>query len=179
MLKTGQKILVWKNPKPGGTRLCRPVKLKFVKETPQVILAEKSQLEQCFASVPDLKVDIGEEEPIIIKFRAKDFMYTMVDGRVVNVFSNSSNSSCRLCKAPPSRLNDIDYLLSLKVEKEWQKYGICPMHGRIRAVDLVLAVAYRDFEGHRKNMVPTLAHRRRGWQRGRQISKLASIGLWD
>ena len=110
VLKTGQKILVWKNPKPGGTRLCRPVKLKFVKETPQVILAEKSRLEQCFASVPDLKVDIGEEEPITIKFRAKDFMYTMVDGRVVNVFSNSSNSSCRLCKAPPSRLNDIDYL---------------------------------------------------------------------
>ena len=77
----------------------------------------------------------------------------MLDGKVINVLTGSSDSSCRFCQAKPKKLNEIDYLLSLEVSEDCKKYGICPMHARIRFVDLVLNVSYRDEEPNRVKFV--------------------------
>ena len=97
-----------------------------------------------------VNVNLDEDTQITIKFRKKDFLYCMVDGKVCNVVTDTvSNATCRFCKAKPSKLNDIDDLLKLHSDPNAVKYGICPMHARIRFLDLILAVSYRDEEGLR------------------------------
>ena len=149
----GQKTLVWKNPKPSSSRFCRPLRMQFRKETQEITKAEKTRLEECFKNVPDLTIDVEEDTQILIKFKEKNFHYTMLDGKVINVLTGSSDSSCRFCQAKPKKLNEIDYLLSLEVSEDCKKYGICPMHARIRFVDLVLNVSYRDEEPNRVKFV--------------------------
>ena len=147
----GQLVLGWKNPKQSSTRFCRPVKFQFVCESKDVTLQEIKRLKVCFQNVPDLSVEIDElRVPIKIKFQQSNFYYTMIDGKVANVLTEtSSNAVCRFCKSTPKIMNDIENVVLRTIHKEALEFGISPMHARIRCLDLVLHVSYRDINGLR------------------------------
>ena len=74
----------------------------------------------------------------------------MIDGKVANVLTDtSSNAVCRVCKAAPSTMNKIPDLLTRAVQKDTLRYGLSPMHCRIRALEWILHVSYRDVENVR------------------------------
>ena len=148
--KNRQKILIWKNPKPSSTRYCRPVKIHFTKETKKVAEEENNRLEDCFHNVPDFNINFTDNLSIPVKFSKKTFSYTMLDGKVINNLTNTkSHSTCRICKATTSQLNNIHHLLSREIDRDALSYSLCPMHSRIRFLDLVLNVSYRDEDGLR------------------------------
>ena len=153
VLKSKQKRLIWKNPKPASTRFCRPFKMIFEKEKSDIVLREAELIENMIKSIPDLSVDFGEKSFTVI-FRKNDIRYSMIDGKVANLLTETaSNSTCRVCGATPKLLNNIPELVKLQIYTEALKYGFSPMHARIRFCDLVLHVSYKNKAGIRKYAV--------------------------
>ena len=100
----------------------------FKKETAELTKEECDRIESSFSTIPNMTLKIHEEREITFEFQSKDFLYTMLDGKVTNVLSNvKSNSSCRFCKAAGKDMNDIEKLLQYPVYTEWFKYGLCPL----------------------------------------------------
>ena len=148
----GRTFLIWNNPSPGSTKFCRPIQFEFCLETKEKIVAERELLEKCFKNIPPLELCLhgqyGNEVHVVITCKPEDFSYTMIDGKVANAITGTpSNMTCRACKAKPSEMNNIDMLLNREINEEVFKYGFSPMHARIRALEWVLHLAYKNIDG--------------------------------
>lgn len=96
------KISFWRNPVPSSPRFCRPLKIKYAKETPELIQNECIEVENQIEKLNQLSLKLNYEKidksvEILIKF---DLSLTMIDGKAVNSVSNNSSSrTCNICKA--------------------------------------------------------------------------------
>jgi len=50
---TDTNSLFWENPRPSSTRLCRPVRFTFVKETPEIIRGEVNRMKSEISNLKD------------------------------------------------------------------------------------------------------------------------------
>lgn len=73
--KDGSNEVVWTNPKPSSSRLCRPIKLLWKKETIDTIKKEEKNTSEQIAQLKDFVCN-----NIIITYKLQ---MTMVDGKVV------------------------------------------------------------------------------------------------
>ena len=66
-----------------------------------------------------------------------------MDGKIVSFLSNVAAQTCNVCGSTPSRMNDINYVLSRPVDQEAFKYFIPILHAWIRCLEYSSNVAYR------------------------------------
>lgn len=111
--------LIWKNPHASSTRLCRALKFELVKETPEVIMLQKRNVEDQIKELHDSEINIG---PNVIK--VKHILYfTMLDGKVVQAITGTPNASnCVACGAKPSEMNNLSKVTTRLASQE---AGVC------------------------------------------------------
>jgi len=128
-----QRIL-WQNPTPSSPRYCRPIRLRFVKETTDITNEEidyiKSQIESLSST------EIGD-----LKVKHK-MLFTMVDGKVCNAATHTKSTlRCYICGATSSEFNKLSKTKPSKQEN--LSFGLSLLHARIRFLESILHVAYK------------------------------------
>lgn len=80
-----EKIILWQNPRTSSTRYCRPIRIQYLKETPEIIKEEFLYIEQQISMLQPTKILIQNNEILISHI----LMKTMVDGKVCNSISSN------------------------------------------------------------------------------------------
>jgi len=133
-------IIVWKNPRPSSPRFCRPIRLQFMHENVESTVKEVN--------------DINEQIKLLVPFTAQihgmsisvtfNMAFTMIDGKVCNSVSGTTSSQrCFLCGATSKDFNNIDYVLTKKVNEENFKFGMSTLHAWIRFFECCLHLSYK------------------------------------
>lgn len=131
--------VVWQNPKPSSTKLCRPLKFDFVKESKEKILLEIESIKKEIEKLRPSEVEVSGK-----KFRVKhNLLCTMVDGKVCQALTDTSSSNCTICKATPKEMNDLEKVKERVVNISAYQYGLQTLHAWIRFMECVLHVSYR------------------------------------
>ncbi|XP_066967697.1 uncharacterized protein [Macrobrachium rosenbergii] len=137
-------IVIWTNPRPSSTRLCRPIKLLFKKETTELIKVEAGLLEKEVDALTDSSIRLYD-----LNFRVSHKMFfSMIDGKVMQVIGNIKSSQvCVICQAKPTEMNDLNRVQNREINHEMLKYGLSPLHAYIRFYECILLISYRlDFK---------------------------------
>lgn len=98
--------VVWTNPNPFSTRYCRPIKFEFVHENTEITKKEYERMHNEITNL--LPTKFGN---VIINY---EMLFTMIDGKVCVALSAIalSYSTCYLCGAKPSEMNNINKVFS-------------------------------------------------------------------
>lgn len=123
-LRNDPDRILWMNRMPSSTRLCRPIRIQFKKETVALSLHEKEFLDaQIESLIPSL----------ISNFRIHHTMIcSMIDGKVCSALTGISSQKCCVCQASPKQFNNIGAMQSRSVNKATFEFGLSPLHARIR-----------------------------------------------
>lgn len=139
-LSLGDEV-IWRNLKPSSTRLCRPIRIRYVKETAEVSCGERQHVEDQIQQLQPAAVNTSSGAAISVKY---DMRLTMLDGRAVNALTETRcSASCPVCGARPSQMNDLSAVRNLQARQEALDLGLSPLHARIRFFECVLHIAYR------------------------------------
>ncbi|XP_050298635.1 uncharacterized protein LOC126737681 [Anthonomus grandis grandis] len=124
--------ILWQNPTPSSPRYCRPIRLRFIKETADVTREEISYIKDASKNLNKTKVQMKENT----------MMLTMVDGKVCNsVTSTSSTMRCYICGLTSKDFNCIQKKGTVNVETF--EFGLSILHAQIRFFEAVLHLAYK------------------------------------
>lgn len=135
-LVTEENIVVWENPSPSSTRYCRPIKFQFIKESSVTVKNEVTEME---TEIQNLVVTTADNSVLI----RHDLLMTMIDGKIRTIISDTpSSSTCPICLAKPSELNELDRVTKKPVREDIYKYGFSSLHMWIRCMEYLLHVAY-------------------------------------
>lgn len=135
----GEKIL-WQNPRPASTRYCRPLKIEFVKESTDVSILEKNQMDEQIRNLQESSMLI-EEKYLHVNH---NLIFAMVDGKVCNALTGTtSTQKCYICGATSKHFNRIDEMIERKIKTENLEFGLSVLHGWIRMFECLLHVAYK------------------------------------
>lgn len=133
-------LVVWENPQPSSTKLCRPIKFDFIKETPETTNQQYKKVQDQMDKLNHSIVAVNDE---VLTIRHK-FFCTMIDGKTVNYLtSNPSHANCHICLAKPSEMNNYESLKEKESDARYYKFGISPLHCWIRFLECLLHISYR------------------------------------
>lgn len=136
----------WRNPAPSSTRFCRPIRIKFEKETTELIQSERDDIEKQLKAINKSVVrllcnDLQMPIEVRIKF---ELCLTMIDGKVVNAISNNPcPRMCNICQATPKQMNDKQAIARLEPNQNALKFGLSALHAYIRCFECILHISYR------------------------------------
>ncbi|GBN65799.1 hypothetical protein AVEN_274814-2-1, partial [Araneus ventricosus] len=83
-----KKKTIWQNPTPSSTRFCRPIRIRFVHETPDIINEEIRYIEDQINMLN--KTELPTEGGVLkIKLTV---LLTMVDGKVYNAATGTTST---------------------------------------------------------------------------------------
>ncbi|XP_050295677.1 uncharacterized protein LOC126735653 [Anthonomus grandis grandis] len=134
------KVVIWQNPRTSSTRYCRPIRMKFVKETTKLTKQEVSHIENQIASLAASKIEVNENE-VCVKHKT---LFTMIDGKISNAVSeNSSTQICYLCGLSSKDFNNIDLASTKDIDKSKFRFGLSSLHAWIRFFESLLHLAYK------------------------------------
>lgn len=124
------------NQNPSSTRLCRPIKFEFVHENTEVSKNEYKRMQIEITNLTPKRF-----ENVTVNY---EMLFTMIDGKVCTALSDIalSCSTCYLCRAKPSEMNDIDRIISKNIDVNACNFGISRLHTRIRCMEFLLHVSY-------------------------------------
>lgn len=137
---------IWTNPKPNSSLWCRLIRYKYVKETEEVIRAEKAYLEKEFSKINDkrLQIKINDSKYVYVILEVD---YTMIDGKVANVLTGcSSSKSCNIGKLGPTDFNNLEKVMSTLnggVDEQHYCLWLSTLHTWIRALEWMLHLSYK------------------------------------
>lgn len=128
------KKIVWQNPTPSSPRYCRPIRLRFIKESNDITNQEISHIKSKInALIPTKYEDTSIEHKML---------FTMVDGKVCNAATHTKYSmKCYICNATSKEFNDLNK--KRETIKGNLKFGLSLLHARIRFFESMLHVAYK------------------------------------
>lgn len=93
---------------PASTIYCRPIKIKFTKESSDVSKAEKNQIDGQIRNLHPTEIHHLNR----IKHIRHKLVFSMVDGKVCNAISKTiSSQKCYLCDATYKMFNNIDGII--------------------------------------------------------------------
>lgn len=93
VIENESESIVWENPVPNSTRLCRPVRLKYEKETKEAIVAEHNRMQKLIENLQVLNTVIEDN---ILRIQPK-LVLTMVDTKIINTLEdNKATTKCFL-----------------------------------------------------------------------------------
>ncbi|CAG9773299.1 unnamed protein product [Ceutorhynchus assimilis] len=129
--------ILWQNNRTSSTRFCRPVKLIFEKETPELT----KQV------VTNIKQQIAEIEPTNIqKYQIQiyhTFKMTMIDGKLFSAVSESSTQTSVIRSATPKVMNNLESILDLTPNETLYDCGISTLYAWIRCLECCLHISYK------------------------------------
>lgn len=133
-------VIIWQNPRTNSTRFCRPIKLQFVKETPEVISSEFANMDRQIANLTPTKIELCGRTYIV----KHNLLKTMIDGKICNALSsNKSTQRCYICKATTSEFHKILDLEPRSYDPQTLDFDISPLHAYIRFFECLLHIAYK------------------------------------
>ena len=134
----GQSKIVWQNPTPSSPRFCRPIRIRFVKETKAITKEEIEYIELQIKNLNGTKLT-KSYGTIEVKHIA---ILTMVDGKVCNAATDTSSTmKCFICEETSKTFNDLKPESNVKVEN--LRFGLSILHARIRLFETLLQIAYK------------------------------------
>lgn len=130
---------VWQNPAPSSVRFCRPISIELCKETPaktkEVVENIETQIKLLSPSII-----VKNEQQVEVKH---ELFLTMIDGKIAQVLTNTpSCSTCTICKATPTQMNDLKRVAARPVNENAFKYGLSTLHAWIRCMEMILHISY-------------------------------------
>lgn len=152
---------LWMNPAPSSVRFVRPIKLVYEKESKELVLRTKA----------DLQNQIEEAQNILFSPRVgisitltNKFYLTVIDGKVLSfIVDVASFQRCPVCEASSKDMNNIENLHNGKFAPKANRliYGISYLHLWIRLFELLLHVAYKKkIQKHRSGNTPDVKTRK-------------------
>lgn len=92
----------WKNMKPSSTRLCRPVRLEFKRETTAIVLQTANEINQEIENLQPTIIFDAEGNSVEI---SHELICSMLDGKLCHVLTETSSSqTCEISGATPSKM---------------------------------------------------------------------------
>ncbi|KAL4712693.1 hypothetical protein ACJJTC_007990 [Scirpophaga incertulas] len=135
LIYRSEKKILWQNPTPSSPRYCRPIRIRFVKETTDVTNEEINYIQLQISALSSTNINDTS-----IKHK---MLFTMVDGKVCNAATHTkSTMRCYICDATVSEFNDLSKERPCK--KENFSFGLSLLHARIRFFESILHVAYSN-----------------------------------
>lgn len=132
--------IIWTNPLPSSTKLCRPIKFKFMKETTENSIKEYKIIEEQIRKLNDSLI-VCNNKNIYVTHKLYS---TMVDGKMIDdLTGNKSHSSCYICSATTSEMNNFDKLKTKELNEANYAFGITSLHCWIRFMECVLHISYK------------------------------------
>lgn len=133
-----KKKVVWQNPTPSSSRYCRPIRIRFIKESINITNSEINYIENALNSLQNTAFEQGGI-PLSIKHV---MTLTMVDAKVCNAAtSTSSTMRCYICGATSKQFNDLNTRNT--VDTDALEFGLSVLHARIRFLESILHLAYK------------------------------------
>lgn len=132
-------LVIWKNPHPSSTKYCRPIRFDFMKEDRMTTNQLFDEMQTEIADLDMSSVDSNGNEVII----DHKFFSTMVDGKVVNNLTDTSDSNCNICDAKPTEMNNHELLKTKYCNKDNYCFGLSTLHCWIRFLVALLHIAYK------------------------------------
>lgn len=132
---TNGSDIIWMNEYPSSTRYCRPIRFHFTHENAEICKKEYERMEHEINNLISTKCG-----NVTVNY---DMLFTMIDGKVCTILSNvPSSSSCYLCGAKPTEMNNIDKVVMRDVDEKTYNFGISSLHAKIRCMEFLLHVSY-------------------------------------
>ena len=138
-LRINQSV-VWENMTPSSTRLCRPIGIKYARETAELSRAERQHIE----------AEINRLQPTILTTPSgnrveirHNLHLTMIDGKVIGALAETGSATCNVCGATPNAMNDLSVVTSRQVRSEILQFGLSTLHAWIRVFECVLHISYK------------------------------------
>lgn len=132
------KRIIWQNPVPSSPRYCRPIRIRFIRETKDVTNEEIEYVEN------QVKTLRRSEVPVLTNiFHIRHIMVpTMVDAKVCNAATDTSSTMrCYICGDTSKNFNNLTH--NKEVNPEALKFGLSILHARIRFFEFLLHLAYK------------------------------------
>lgn len=126
--------IVWENEQLLSTRLCRPIKFQFVKES-TVIKQEKERIDTQIKNL--LPTTLNEK--LVVNHK---LVFTMIDGKICSL-SEVSSACCYICDATPKEMNNLKSVSTKTANKEHFKFGLSTLHCWIRCFEFFLHLSYK------------------------------------
>lgn len=134
---TNDKV-VWQNPTPSSSRYCRPIRLRFIKETSDVTKEEINYIENAAKNLEKTEVQLGNKTCVV----SHCMMLTMIDGKVCNAATDTkSTMRCYICGLTSKDFNSLQKKGT--VNSEALNFGLSTLHARIRFFESMLHLAYK------------------------------------
>lgn len=143
-LITSAGVVLWNNPTSQSSRFCRPIALKWLKETPECILMQKKAIQDQIDQLDALHITLRHVYSIRIHF---SMHLTLIDGKVLNAITNTKSSqACPICHAKPTQFNELSNRTSgnFLPDPNSLQHGLSPLHARIRLLECCLHISYRS-----------------------------------
>ena len=132
------KKIIWQNPTPSSPRYCRPIRIRFVKESTDTTNDEISYIRN---QIDSLENNLFTREGLSASVK-HSMAFTMVDGKVCNAATQTkSTMRCYICGATSKLFNDLT--IKKDVNDEALSFGLSILHARIRLFESILHLSYK------------------------------------
>lgn len=126
---------VWMNKLPSSSLLCRPIRIQYIKETPDVLREEKQYFLDQINELENITLEVNG---IIVSLSLK-MEITMLDGKAINALMNTNSTrSCNVCGAKPNEMTHVK-----PADMSSFMYGISGLHSWIRFFEFILHLGYK------------------------------------
>lgn len=136
-LKCGKKI-VWQNPTPSSPRYCRPIRIRFAKESTDLT---NEEIDYILSKIENRENSqfINDDLSANVKHTLR---LTMVDAKVCNAATQTSSTMrCYICGATSKQFNNLN--VKMPVDTDALEFGLSILHARIRFLESVLHLSYK------------------------------------
>lgn len=142
-ITTDSNIIIWNNKYSQSPRSCRPISLQYSKESRDLVLETKANIERQIENLQYLVISLKNN--LVIKIHFNLFL-TLIDGKILNILTNTkSMQTCPICKAKPKTFNDLVNITNnlFIPDHSSLQHGLSPLHAWIRIYEFLLQVSYR------------------------------------
>lgn len=132
------KKTLWQCPTPSSSRYCRPIRIRFVKETVDITQEEIEYMENDVNALQSTTV-LLQDKSYLVKHT---MMLTMVDAKVCNAATNTTSTMrCYICGATSKEFNNLS--IQKNVDVDALSFGLSTLHARIRLFETILHLSYK------------------------------------
>lgn len=130
--------ILWQNPTPSSPRYCRPIRIRFVKETVDVIQEEINYVQDAVSTLQNTNF-LMEGKLYSIKHT---MVFTIIDAKVCNASTQiTSTIKCYICGASSKEFNNLNIKRDEDVDA--LSFGLSTLHARIRLFESILHLSYK------------------------------------
>lgn len=137
---TNNTIVVWKNPRPSSPRFCRPIDLRYEKESVDLTKKVVDNVQEQINKLTPFE-DVVDGKRCVVSYK---LCLTMIDNKVCNALTETTSAMrCYLCRSTSKDFNDIDKILKQPIIEDHLKFGLSTLHCWIRCFEFLLHLSYK------------------------------------